>query len=720
MSYKIVYNVDGSVIGKGFPDEESAYRELVRRGVTPEQTANFSVLPEEARSTTYEERKDYFKNTSPTLAEMFPNVAENYMKGKRGFVENIPGAIGDISSYIPRAASSVVNGLSGEKERYNLGRRSVDEGTGIIGSIARSPTLIPGMGAGANVASKVGSKVFNIGERILGAGVAGATIGGSDAAMNNRNPRTEDYALGAAFGAGGELGIAGISALARKVKQLLSRSDGDLQRAVASALWLGNTDRVMTKAEFDQFMSDPRNADVFDKTMKAVTSVRGMLSNDRGKALEPAIEEAMKKGSRSIENEPILNSAFDNSVPDGLSPTKERMARQNAALDRKGLEPYHDKTVFEPGKHDLKDDAFPTEYPEARVFSKKLGNTKTDRYQSSLEYNVEKHADKWDTIGSAMNGIRTSKRPMNADEAAVLKKIENELARDQKILSKYNPKKLIDKARFLRDVNPFEKNEIYNKDIQELFEKYGSRGLSSDFVNQVNELTATARTQGEFAMNNLRSGLELKNSSAVERAFAYASGDNAEYAVVKNYKNAVDDFADALSDYADNSIANGRRKNSKGEDYQVEPGRMKRYAFSYLKKVQDVLRKKGALSAEDVTGLYGDATQVNDKTVQDAIIKLLRRLGIDKDVIARFENEAREYTMLNKARAKFRKKANGEDNPLKGTALGYFYPQEGVNLGNIVKSKANRAADKVKEKTYDLGAATRGLIYSGGYRDKKK
>jgi hypothetical protein len=538
--------------------------------------------------------------------------------------------------------------------------------------------------------------------------------------MNNRTPGTEDYALGAAFGSGGELGIAGISALARKVKRLLSRSDGDLQRAVASALWLGNTDRVMTKAEFDQFMSDPRNADVFDKTMKAVTSVRGMLSNDRGKALEPAIEEAMKKGSRSIENEPILNSAFDNSVPDGLSPTKERMARQNAALDRKGLEPYHDKTVFKPGKHDLKDDAFPTEYPEARVFSKKLGNTKTDRYQSSLEYNVEKHADKWDTIGSAMNGIRTSKRPMNADEAAVLKKIENELAHDQKILSKYNPKKLIDKARFLRDVNPFEKNEIYNKDIQELFEKYGARGLSSDFVNQVNELTATARMQGEFAMNNLRSGLELKNSSAVERAFAYASGDNAEYAVVKNYKNAVDDFADALSDYADNSIANGRRKNAKGEDYQVEPGRMKRYAFSYLKKVQDVLRKKGALSAEDVTGLYGDATQVNDKTVQDAIIKLLRRLGIDKDGIARFENEAREYTMLNKARAKFRMKANGEDNPLKGTALGYFYPQEGVNLGNIVKSKANRAADKVKDRAYDLGVATRGLIYSGGKRRNDK
>ena len=61
MSYKIVYKNDGTVIGRGFPDEDSAYRELIRRGVKPGQTANFSVIPDKER-TSYEERKNRFVN----------------------------------------------------------------------------------------------------------------------------------------------------------------------------------------------------------------------------------------------------------------------------------------------------------------------------------------------------------------------------------------------------------------------------------------------------------------------------------------------------------------------------------------------------------------------------------------------------------------------------------------------------------------------------------
>lgn len=669
-----------------------------------------------AEPTNYSERRDYFKNTSPVLAEMFPNLAENYMLGKRGVVENIPGAIGDALSYIPRSLYALNNKALGNDEGYNLGRRSSDSGTDIVRSIATSPSLVAGLAggsvaSGAPKAASAAGKLLNLGK----GAVTGALYGGADAAVNNRNPEFSDYAIGAGLGAASEL----VPIIAQKAKSLLSRADGDLERAVASALQLGNTERVMTEEEFARFMLDPRNEKVFNETMDAVTSGwnQSPFVTDRGKSLKPLIEDAEKNGSKPIENARLLNQSFDRSISEEIDPTKMRMERQKAALGRKDVEPYHDKTIFKPGKHDLKDDAFPTEYPEARVFSAKPGKTKTDRYQSTLEYNVERHADKWDNIGSSFSQLKGKKRPMSAEEQAFIKKMGDELSRDNKILEKYNANRLIEKNRFLRDVNPFEKNDLFNVDMEKLFSSTGGKGFSQDFLDAVGELTATARMQGEAAMNRLRSGLELKNPSAVERAFAYASGDNAEYAVAKNYKNAVDDFADALSDYADNSIAGARRTNAKGENYQVQPERMKKYAFSYLKKVQDVLRKKGALTANDVTGLYGDAVMVNDKTVQDAIMKMLRRLGIDRKTLSSFEEEAREYTMLRKARVKLRKNAVDESNPLRGTNISWLYPQEGVNTKNILFSKANRLLDGIDRKTgasrFNLGSLIRGAAYSG-------
>lgn len=732
--------------------------------------------------TTYNERREYFKGTSPELAEMFPNVAENYMLGKTGAVENIPGAIGDIASYIPRAGFAITNGIydkirnfdmfreKGEApkgEGFNLGRRASDEGTGLIQSIGRSPAL-GGMGV-AKVPAAIAGKVFNLGRNgikalenklaftgadeavanlprgskfldklpnVEKAGWTGAAFAGADEAMSNREPEAKDYAMGFTLGAGAEPLLAAIPMIARniapKVKKLLERADVDLDRAVASALWLGNTERIITKEEFAQFMSDPKNKKVFDETMDAITSGwnKSPFVTDRGKALEPLIEDASKKGEKVLEKEDALNKAFGTSVAESSNPTNMRLERQKAALKAKDFEPYHDKTIFKPGKHDLKEDAFPTEYPDARVFTAKPGKTKTDRYQSTLEFNVERHADKWDKLGSSFSTLKGKKRPMSEEEEAFLKKMEDELFRDNKILEKYDANKLIEKNRFLRDYNPFEKNDLFYVDADRLFKSTGAKGFSQDFLDAVGELTATARLQGEFAMNRMRSGLELKNSSAVERAFAYASGDNAEYAVAKKYKNAIDEFADTLSDYADNSIAGARRTNSKGENYQVQPERMKKYAFSYLNKVQDVLRKKGALTAKDVTGLYGDAVMVNDKVVQDAIVKMLRRLGIDKETLASFEEEAREYTMMRKARAKLRKNAVDEANPFKGTRASWLYPQEGVNTKNIMFRNANRGIDQLKRDypesvKYNLGVINklgipvRGSIYSKVRQDKE-
>lgn len=741
MTYRITSPTGEVRTGLTETDVSNFKRAKQKQGIDP-KAAGYKVEIESVEKDTknYGERREYFKNTSPALAEIFPNVAENFMSGKTGAVENIPAAIGDVSSYLPRMAFALSNAAVGNGEGYNLGRRSYDKGTGFIESIGRSPSLIPGMGAGS-IVSKAASRVPKALVKLydLGKGVVtGSLFGGADAALNNREPEFSDYAVGGALAGGAELGLAGSKAVLNKAKSLISkslaRSEADLDRAIASALKLGNTDRMMTKEEYYDFIMDPNNLRLLQEVKSYITSGRNLspFVKDRGKVLEPTIESASKKGETALEGQPALENSFSDEIAEGLSPTKERLARQNAALERKKFEPYHDKTIFKPGKHDLKNDAFPTEYPEARVFSN--SGTKTDRYQSNLEYNVEKHAEKWDKIGSSVENFKRAdkpnskkKTPISDDEASFLRKLEGELERDNKILSKYNSERLIDKNRFLRDVNPFEKNDIYNKDFQELLKKQGSKGFSDEFIQQVRELTGTARMQGEFAMDRLRSGLKYKNSSAVERAFAYASGDNAEYAVAKNYKNAVDDFADTLSDYADNSIANDWRKNSKNEIYKVEPGRMKKYAFSYLKKVQDVLRKKGALTAKDITGLYGDATMVNDKVVQGAVLKLLRRLGIDKNTIAKFENDAKDYVMLSKAREKLRKNAVDESNPFRGTNYGWLYPQEGTSYKNILFSRLNKETKKAGNKLensvvskLNLGAAPRGLIYSGGYRDRKE
>lgn len=735
MTYRITSPTGEVRTGLTETDVSNFKRAKQKQGIDP-KAAGYKVEIESVEKDTknYGERREYFKNTSPVLAEIFPNVAENFMSGKTGAVENIPAAIGDVSSYLPRMAFALSNAAVGNGEGYNLGRRSYDKGTGFIESIGRSPSLIPGMGAGSIVSKaaarvpKALGKLYDLGKGV----VTGSLFGGADAALNNREPEFSDYAVGGALAGGAELGLAGSKAVLNKAKSLISkslaRSEADLDRAIASALKLGNTDRMMTKEEYYDFIMDPNNLRLLQEVKSYITSGRNLspFVKDRGKVLEPTIESASKKGETALEGQSALENSFSDEIAEGLSPTKERLARQNAALKRKKFETYHDKTIFKPGKHDLKNDAFPTEYPEARVFSN--SGTKTDRYQSNLEYNVEKHAEKWDKIGSAVENFKRADKqtPISDDEASFLRKLEGELERDNKILSKYNSERLIDKNRFLRDVNPFEKNDIYNKDFQKLLKKQGLKGFSDEFIQKVRELTGTARMQGEFAMDRLRSGLKYKNSSAVERAFAYASGDNAEYAVAKNYKNAVDDFADTLSDYADNSIANDWRKNSKNEIYKVEPGRMKKYAFSYLKKVQDVLRKKGALTAKDITGLYGDATMVNDKVVQGAVLKLLRRLGIDKNTIAKFENDAKDYVMLSKAREKLRKNAVDESNPFRGTNYGWLYPQEGTSYKNILFSRLNKETKKAGNKLensvvskLNLGATPRGLIYSGGYRDRK-
>ena len=150
--------------------------------------------------------------------------------------------------------------------------------------------------------------------------------------------------------------------------------------------------------------------------------------------------------------------------------------------------------------------------------------------------------------------------------------------------------------------------------------------------------------------------------------------------VKKGYKNAVDKFADELSAYADESV--GRpRIDAKGKEYMVDKDRVRSYSFNYLKKVQDILSERGALNADEIVSLYGMATNVNDKTVQDAIIHLLENLGVPKSTVDNFKKVGGNYAMLNKSRTRLKKNPM-EDNPLKGTLLAPIYPQEGVNSIN--------------------------------------
>lgn len=646
---------------------------------------------------TYEQRKEYFKNTSPTLAEMFPNLAERQMQGDDNFVADINAGVSDALSYPGRMVAAIGNKVLGNDEGYNLGRRSGEPGGSGFGNGLRNPSTIPSLLIAPGL--KAGKTAFDIGKRLISGAVTGAELEGLDASMNGREP---NYAVGATFGGGME----GVGVVAGLARELMRKFGVNLERAVASALRLGNTDRVLTEREFREFMADPDNMSSYRKTMEAVTSGRNAspFVTDRGKALMPAIEEAENKGVQALSGQAPLERGWSYNIDMNLPVTEQRIARQKNALNDKDVETYTQKTVFKPGKKDVSSDAFPTDYATARTFGKPEG--KTGLYQSPMEYNLERFADKWDNIGKSINGAPTHYGPMTPDEVAILKKMRENLDGDLNLINGYTPEKLIETNKFLGDRVPFN-NSFLDKEVGAFLDARGRDGVSSKFVEEVNRINGEALSNGERVMRSVRDPIEGKNAAVVERAFAYMAGDEAKIAVKKGYRDAVDKFSDSLSDYVDRSSGE-IRKNAKNEQYVVDKDRMKKYAYTYLDKVQKALEKNGALDPKDVIGLYGEAVKVNDAEVQKFVIELLEDLKIDKGVIENFKKESRDYVMLNKARTRLKKNATDNSNPLQGTTLAPIYPQEGVNTANILGYMGDKVLGKVekglkREGLYDIG-----------------
>lgn len=736
MTYRIT-NPKGEIrTGLTKEDMSNFKKSLGKKGITDPKAAGYVVeiehdaendLPsiaqhETNKNPTYAERREYFKNTSPTLAEVFPNLAEQYMKGNTGYnLGTLNAGISDVLSYPGRLLMSIGNSKdSNDNEGFNLGRRSQDVGGTGFGNTVRSPMftggllLTPAMGA----TSAAGGMLPNIGR---GAAI-GAAFGGTDAELSGREAGPMDYGVGAAVGGAFEP----VATVASKAVQLLRKFGGNLERAVASALKLGNTERMLTDAEYAAFRADPANKEVFDEAMNAVESYGNInpLKTDKGKGLTPLKDDARAEAAAVLKDEPALKQGASEGVDPTLSVTERDIQRRANVANDPNTEPYQMKTVYKPGKHDITEQAYQREFSEPRLFEAKPKNTKDPYYQSNVEYNMEKFADKYDNIGSQIENIKIDpyKKELTFDEKSFLDDLEREVAQDHSVLEGYNPQsgtydlnKVLQANKFLGDRVPFNQS-FYNERVAPFIEEHNARGVSEDFYNEVNRIIAQAHNFGRSTMNNFRDAFTGKEHSVLERAFAYAK--NGERAVKKGTRDAFDRFADTLSDYADESVGQ-LRVNSKGEQYLVDKEKSGKYAFVYLKKLQDSLEKNMAVSPDTIIGLYGDATLHNDKVVQDAVLQLLRDLNVDESVIRKFESVGRKYVMLKKARIKLDKNAKDDANPFKGTIAAPIYPQEGVNTQNILGYKASNALDYLgggrnPEIPWNLGDIMRLGAYSQG------
>ena len=721
MTYRIT-NPNGEVrTGLTEEDVSNFKRSLQRRGLDP-KTSGYVLEMEPAaapKGTSYEERREYFKDTSPMLAEMFPNLAEQYMMGNRDFnLGTVKAGISDALSYPGRFVMAVGNSKdTNDKEGFNLGRRAEDAGGTGFGKTVRNPmfaggmALAPAMGASA----ATGSLVPNIAK---GAAV-GAAFGGADASLNGREPGIADYGVGAAIGGAFEP----VATVAAKAAALVRRFGSNLERAVASALRLGNTDRLLTDAEFREFMADPNNRAVFDETIKAVENWKNVnpLVTDKGKTLTPLKENARREAAATLEGEQSLRQGASEGIDKDLPVTERDIQRRANVANDNNTEPYTLKTIYKPGKHDITDQAYQRDFPEARLFESKPRNTKDPYYQSNVEYNIEKFADKYDNIDNAVYSMKVdpAKKEMTPQEQAIIADLEKELSADNSVLKGYNPKTkeydlntVLSANKFLGDRVPFNQ-DFYDKRLLPFIEENNFAGVSQKFKDEVGSMVGTANFYGRDTMNNLREAFSGKERAVLERAFAYAKDGNR--AVKKGTRDAFDKFADTLSDYADDSVAS-LRTNSSGDDYLVDSDKVKKYAFTYLKKVQDALEYNTAISPDTIIGLYGDATLHNDKVVQDAVIQLMRDLKVSNDVIRKFETVGRKYTMLKKARIKLDKNAKDDSNPFKGTIAAPIYPQEGVNSGNIVGYKLGRLMDRADASRVDVPFNLGDIGRLGAYR----
>lgn len=712
MSYKIVYKNDGTVIGSGFPDEDSAYRELIRRGVKPGQTANFSVVTENnetvsatdeesPRRTSYEERKNRFNGPGERmLSEAFPNIAEQVMSGNQKFdLGMVRAGLSDAFSLPGRAVSAYFNTQPkpesfGGRGGFDLGRRS-GEDTNLAGTILRDPVTgitvsgAPLLAKGIQGASRLGK--FILGGQGFARGVGAAAGGAGEGAALEKlsselNDREPDYTIGAVTG-----GL--FEGLGQAAQALLQKYGKNLVRAAAQAANIGNTDIPMDDARLVQFLSNERNVDAMDKILEAASSGRNMTPfvNDRGKALEGVLEKSRNDAVATLKNEPMLDRGWANGV-DFTDPSRGDMHRRMNSFKTPDseLEQLPEITIYNGGAKIENELNYP---PERDIFSRRgKKDKKVYGYQSFPEYNIEKFGDKWNAVRDIADEMEISvfrdengnavRKLMNQEEKELFDLLKADADKDVKIVLGYTPEKIISKNKFLGDRVPFSQETM--KKLED-FSKYNRvRGFSQEFVNKVRNLANENDFTAEITSNNIRKAFDDtgRRASELERAFTYAKGDS-RYAVKKGYEKAIRKFADDLSGYADLRGGGDVGKNAKGEDYIVGKDKMKKYAYTYLAKVQDVLKSRGNLNAEQIAELYGMATNVNDVTVQNAILNLLRNLKIPESTVRDFEKVGGTYAMLNKARTRMKRNAN-EDNPFKGTMAAPIYPQEGFNAANAI------------------------------------
>jgi len=674
MSYRVT-NPDGKTrTGLTEQDVRNFKALLNKRGINDPKAAGYILEEEpvdtpvreatnvEPKRTTYQQRKDYFGGgVLGALAEAFPSLAEQKMQGNDGFnLGTVKAGIHDVASFPGRVLSSFANksNIIGGGGEFNLGQRSGEEGGNIAGNIARDPItlltigtgglLANGVKFGANALSKLGTAGRYIGAGLAGA-AEGAGIDAASAALNDRELTGKDLAIGAGLGAGFE-------AIGTGIQQLLQKFGKDYVKAVASSLRLGNTDRVMTDEEFIEFLADPRNRDALDKALKAGSDGLNATPfvGDRGKKLQPEVNKAKKEAESVLQGEDIFRGFDDGIDPNIPIGEQNDMRKLNALGAKQGGE------------------------TETMNLATKYKEKKNSTYKPNAYRYMDKFFGKYNKIQSKVLEKPSVERPMSQDEAFLLNQLKNEMEGDKSIIAGYTPEKVISGNKFLSDRMPFN-DEFYENTLKPFLD--GNKNVSHAFLTELHKIVGGTKVAKDKAAE-LREALSGLEETALKRAFT-KSDKNIE--VKKGYDYAMKKFKDALSDYAEMRI--GRPGvNAKGQDYIVGEENMKDYAYTYLRHVQDALKRNGALKPDEIVSLYGMATNVNDKTVQDAIIQLLRDLKVSDSAVKKFEQVGGNYAMLNKARTRMKKNAN-EDNPFKGTMLAPIVPQEGFNTKNALGYK---------------------------------
>lgn len=696
MSFSIIDKNTKEVIQGGFSTENDALDALIDNGATEEEinsvydvVQDSSNMPKNSQKTTRAERMEAFGKD----AEYWPSVAEQFMKGNTDFnLGTLKAGVSDFLSFPGRLATSYMNYAKNAKgpqdwnEEFNLGLRPGEEGTNIFSSMLRDPTtpIITGGGKflakGVSKGAKIGGKALDymLGKIIpkaapvIGKSTGAATAGAVEGLLTEQvsselNQREPEYGLSALLGGGFE----GAGSL---ISQILQKNGKEYLKSVASSLRLGNTERKMTDDDFVEFMRDPRNVDALEKALKNISFMP--MVNDRGKGIERILPEERKNAVSVLKDEPVFNNSFETGIDPNASVVERDLARRKNALNATDVEEYRPKTIFKEGGINQQDLAYAPDVENDLFRKKTRSEMKSDKYQSNMQKNLEDFATKYDKIDNSFKNLPSVKGVMTPEEEKFIETLKAEIAKDRGVISGYDPNKLIETNKFFGNRVVF--GDKFNSEIVEPFRSSRNMGVSQEFKSELEKIISDARTYGADVSSSLGSSVLNNEVPVIERAFMYSK--SGPFMVKKGYKNAVDKFADELSAYADESV--GRpRIDAKGKEYMVDKDRVRSYSFNYLKKVQDILSERGALNADEIVSLYGMATNVNDKKVQDAIIHLLENLGVPKSTVDNFKKVGGNYAMLNKSRTRLKKNPM-EDNPLKGTLLAPIYPQEGVNSIN--------------------------------------